>query len=581
MIPRKIAGIILLLAVYGIAFIGFTYPLVTDFDDAFISDGGDGCIFVWNVYNFTENVYQSKPLFRTDMIYHPLGSSLILHVYAPVVGLIGLVVGNPVLALNIAVLLSFILSGLGAYMLCNYYVKDRPLSAFAGFAFAFCPYKLMHIYGHYDLMLTATIPFFVLSFVRSFKWAEPRRFPSISSRRSLAIAIALFVVTFFSSYYYTYFLGIFVLAYFAYFVTRCYAWRILNKKVLLYSGLTIIASSGLVRLLDLSGWDEGGLARNGLRQSTDIISFFVPSAFSRFLGSGLVQHIRFDVIRGNEFESTVYVGYAVLVFAIGYLLTRQYRREGVGTRMVPYIAGCYVIFAMPVVIIADRIICALPTAVIHYIPFVNNFRVPYRHTIMLMLFTPILACLFIKASLWRVIPRRLHLIVVAALMAILVVEYAQVPYPLVSRRDAPGVYEYLAEQKHGLLLEIPFGLRDGFHAIGDERSLQMFYQTIHHKPILGGVVSRPNEEIFAFFETAPVVSDLIRMQQDSTWDPSPPGGGEIRAFFETFEPAYILIYPEYGNSRVAAYLEAVLGDRVTARQDFDGFLLITLKAESG
>lgn len=581
MIPRKIAGIILLIAVYGIAFIGFTYPLVTDFDDAFISEGGDGCIFVWNVYNFTENVYQSKPLFRTDMIYHPLGSTLILHVYAPVVGLIGLVVGNPILALNIAVLLSFILSGLGAYMLCNHYVKDRLLSAFAGFAFAFCPYKLMHIYGHYDLMLTATIPFFVLFFVRSFEWTEPRRFPSVSSRRNLVIAIVLFIVTFFSSYYYTYFLGIFVLAYLAYFVTRFYTWPILNKKVLLYSGLAIVVSSGLVGFLDRIGWDGGGLARNGLRQSTDIVSFFVPSAFSRLLGSDLVQHIRFDVIRGNEFESTVYVGYAVLAFAAGYFLSRQYRRESVGTRMISYIAGCYLVFAMPVVIIADRIICALPTAVIHYIPFVNNFRVPYRHTIMLMLFTPVLACLFIKASLWRVIPRRLHLIVVAGLMAILVVEYVQVPYPLVSRRDAPGVYEYLAEQEDGLLLEIPFGLRDGFHAIGDERSLQMFYQTIHHKPILGGVVSRPGKEIFAFFETAPVVSDLIRMQQDSTWDPYPPADRKIRKFFETFEPAYVLVYPEYRNSRVAAYLETVLADRVATRQDFDGFLLITLKTENG
>lgn len=578
MYPRKIAVTTVLIALYFVAFIGFTYPLMTEFDRAFISEGGDGCIFVWNVYNFKENFHHSKPLFSTDRIYHPLGTSLILHVYTPAVGLIGLAVGNPILALNLGLLLSSVLSGLGAYLLCNHYVKDRLLAALAGFAFAYCPYKLMHIYGHYDLMLTATLPFFVLCFVRAFTPVEARRLPALSSKRNLIIALILLAVTFFSSYYYTYFLIIFVVLYFAYFAMRIYDWSILNKKVILLTGVAIVASSGLVGLLDSIAFDETGLARNALRQSADVIAFFVPSAFSRFLGSGLVRHIRFDIIRGNEFESTVYVGYAVLVFAIGYLLARQYRDEKVEGRLIPYMTGCYLVFAMPVVLVADRIICALPTALIHYVPFVNNFRVPYRHTIMLMLFVPILASLFIKARLWPVIPRRFHVLVVSALMAILFAEYVQLPYPMISRQDVPGVYEYLARQEDGVLIEIPFGLRDGFHTIGDERTVQMFYQTVHHKPILAGVVSRPSKEIFSFFESAPIISDLIRMQQDSNWDPGPPTEEQQAAFLKTFEPRYVLVYPEYRKSRVAAYLEMAVSDRIAAKQDFGDFVLITLRA---
>jgi hypothetical protein len=579
MYPRKIAFTTVLIALYFLAFVGFTYPLVTEFDKAFISEGGDGCIFVWNVYNFTENFHQSKPLFSTHRIYHPLGSSLILHVYAPVVGVIGLAVGNPILALNLAVLISSVLSGLGAYLLCNLYVKDRPLAALAGFAFAYCPYKLMHIYGHYDLMLTATLPFFVLCFVRAFKPAQAGRLPTLSNKRNLITAFILLAVTFFSSYYYTYFLMIFVVLYFAYFAMKIYDWSILNKKVILLSGIVVVASSGLVGLMDSIALDKTGLARNALRQSADAIAFFVPSAFSRFLGSGLVQHIRFDIIRGNEAESTVYVGYAVVVFAIGYLLARQYREERRAEgRLISYMAGCYLVFAMPVVLVADRIICALPTALIHYVPFINNFRVPYRHTIMLMLFVPILACLFIKARLWPVIPKRLHVLVVSALMAILFVEYVQRPYPMISRQDVPGVYEYLARQEDGVLIEIPFGLRDGFHAIGDERTVQMFYQTVHKKPILGGVVSRPGKEIFSFFEGAPIISDLIRMQQDSNWDPGPLTEEQKTVFLKTFDPRYVLIYPEYRKSRVAAYVETVVSDRIATRQDFGGFVLMTLRA---
>jgi hypothetical protein len=573
---RNIVITVWLVLLYGIAFVVLTYPLATEFDGAFISEGEDGCLFVWNIYNFTENIHEGKPVFSTDRIYHPLGSSLILHVYAPTVGLLGLLIGNYFLTLNIAVLLSFVMSGLGAYLLCNYFVEDRPLSALAGLVFAYCPYKLMHLYGHYDLMLTATIPFFVLCFIKSFSWTAHGRIPSLSSGRNLVAACILLAVTYFSSYYYTYFLLIFVILYFAYFTLRIHTWRFISRKALVYSVLAIVASTGLVWLFDRTGLDRTGLARNGLRQSADILAFFVPSAFSRFLGTDLVQHIRFDIIRENEFESTVYLGYTVLVFALGYLVTRQHRHEKPQTRMISYMAGCFLVFTMPLVLVADRIICALPTALIHYVPFVNNFRVPYRHTIMLMLFVPILACLLVKARLWRVIPRRFHVPVVVGLMAILFIEYAQVSYPMISRDDVPRVHRHLADQEDGVLLEIPFGLRDGIREIGDERTLQMFYQTVHHKPILSGVLSRPRQEIFSLFETAPIVSDLIRMQVDSTWHPQPPTDRQVRTFLETFTPSYVVIYPEYRNSRVAEYLEAVLAGYVTARQDIDGFSLMTV-----
>jgi len=578
---RKIGLPAGLLVFYTLAFIIFTYPLVLDFGSCFISDGKDGCVFVWNIYNFRDSVLHFRNPFTTDKIFYPVGSSLVFHVYAPVTGIAGLFTTNYVLALNLTVLLSFVFSGLGGYLLCNHYVRNRLLAAIAGFIFAYCPYKLLHLYGHYDLLLTAAIPFFVLYWIKAFAWEEPlrpRRFarPRIESRRNLALALVFYVITLFSCYYYAYFLMIFVILYLLYYGLRLYQVRLFTKRTLVYIGLAVIISTLAVGFLHLKGYDKEGPTRIGLGSSADVLAFVVPSAYSRFLASDLVEHIRLSVIRASEVESTVYIGHAILVFVIAYFVFGGPRREERETKILSFMTGAYLVFAMPIVLIADRIICALPTALIHYLPFINNFRVPYRFDIMIMLFAPILGCLFIKRQVLPRAPARLHLAFGAALVALLTIEYMQMPYPMVCRRDVPKAYDYLAEAPDGVLLEIPFGLRDGFRTIGDERTTQMYYQTIHHKRILGGLVSRPSKYLFGYFQKEPVVSDLLKMEEDPSWRPARYGPVEVAKFLETFGIRYVLIYPEYRNTGIAEYLEAELSPYVVARDEIDGFALLTL-----
>ncbi|MFH1313740.1 MAG: hypothetical protein ABIJ00_11020, partial [Candidatus Eisenbacteria bacterium] len=129
----------------------------------------------------------------------------------------------------------------------------------------------------------------------------------------------------------------------------------------------------------------------------------------------------------------------------------------------------------------------------------------------------------------------------------------------------------------GVLLEIPFGLRDGFREIGDERSIQIFYQTVHHKKILGGVLSRPRREIFEFFMTEPVVSDFIKMQEDETWVPELPGPEDMEKFLGTFSPRYVLIHPEYRESRTGHFVEAMFSGHISDTKEVDGFLLMTIE----
>jgi|GEM_PF-2154035 len=568
--------ILSLLAFYCVSYVVLTYPLIVRFGSCFIGDKSDACIFVWNVYNFTDSVHGGINPFFTDKIFYPFGTSLVFHVYAPLYGIVGLLVGNYMLALNVTSFAAFVFSGLGAYLLCNHYVKNGLLSALAGFVFAYCPYKLVHLYGHYDLILTAPIPFFILFFVRSFTQTGSQRLPKLTHRRSLIAALGFFCLALVSCYYYAFFLLVFAVLYFIYWGARVYDLRLSRKQVLRYGLIAIVASTVTVNFFKLIHLDKHSVATNGLAGSSDMLAFLVPSASSKFLGSPLTHYIKFHIFRVNAVETTVYIGYTVLVFAVAYFATRQYRAETPEIKMLSYLVACFLVLAMPMVRILNQTLFALPSALLHYIPFINNFRAPYRYSIMMMLFLPILSGLFIKRCVLGRLPARLRSVFVSGLILLLFAEYAQKDYPMVCSSEVPRIYHQLAAMEDGVLLEIPFGLRDGFHDIGDERTVQMYYQTVHHKKILAGLVSRPDRRLFERFKREPVVSDLIKMEDDPKWTPATPDREDVAHFLRTFKVRYVLIHPEYRDGRIEEMIQTVFSDYVIQRSEVDRFSLLTL-----
>jgi hypothetical protein len=582
-------SVMVLLAVcYAACFLVLTFPLGLHLGSCFVSDAGgecrfvwqrDSCIFVWNIYNFADSIHNGSNPFFTHRIFYPYGTSLWLHVYAPLYGVVGLLTANPILALNLAVFASFVVSGLGAYLLCLHYIRRHSLSALAGFTFAFCPYKLLHLRNHYDLMLTATIPFFVLCFVKAL---EPilGRWPRLADRRYLAAALVCLAITFFSCYYYTFFLLVFAVLYGLYFRLRLDRLDPFSRRALRYWLVVVAASTVAMNLLKLvfhlASLDGHGAAENGLGGSSDLLAFLLPAASSRLLAFDLVRHVRLDVLRTNFVESTVYVGYAILVFAVAYAVCRQYRREVPGLRVVAFMSAVFLVLAMPVFRVADRTLFATPSALLHFIPFIDNFRAPYRYAVMVMLFLPILSCLFIDRSVLPRLPARARPLVVLGLGLVLFAEYWQQDYRLLCRADVPRVYEQLAACDEGVLLEIPFGLRDGFHWRGDERTTELFYQTVHHKPIIAGLVSRSSHGLFDRLLGDTVLAALVSMQEGSPPALAAASHGEVEQFLATFRVRYVLIHPEYRGSAVERYVKASFDGHIVRELEIDGFALILL-----
>ena len=69
---------------------------------------------------------------------------------------------RPILAYNISLLLTFILSGCGMYLLVLHWTRQRPAALVAGVAFAFAPYRLAAI-AHIQLLTLQWLPFSLLA----------------------------------------------------------------------------------------------------------------------------------------------------------------------------------------------------------------------------------------------------------------------------------------------------------------------------------------------------------------------------------------------------------------------------------
>lgn len=122
------------------------------------------------------------------------------------------VTGNPALAANINILLSYVLTGLFTYLLVRDLTGSPAAGVLSGAAFAFCGFRFMQM-GHLHMLATQWFPFTLWALTRLGN-ANKRQSRSQSLRiRYVWWAAFGFIAMGLSSVYYTYFLAIAVLLY--------------------------------------------------------------------------------------------------------------------------------------------------------------------------------------------------------------------------------------------------------------------------------------------------------------------------------------------------------------------------------
>ena len=569
---------LIILGLYILLTLALTFPWVLHFGDAFPGTATwafDESTFVWNIWRFKHNLLdlQMSPLFTTD-IFFPLGIDLVLYTYNFQNALLGLplLLGlNLTLASNFTILLAYVLSGYGTYLLIRYLLPNRTGNTPTGHAAAFiggAVYAFMAsraifaALGHYDIVSTEFIPFFALFFIKTLRepgWKNPVLAGIFAAFSLLAEMIfGVFLL----------FLGIVIFAFEFRFLHRGHRestekheddskkslWALCSlsqplcqifRLLLLAATAAILWSPVMLPILrafttghfDLTGWGES------LKLSADVVGWFTPTALHPLWGSDWVARLR-QVQEGTAPFSdvnTVFLGFGVLALAaIG--AVSHWRRAKL------WVTGAvtFAIFTLGPVLqirgkflfpfdnlfreqgIAQDVTFPLPFALLHWLPIIRANRVPARFSVVLGLSLAVLAgfgafkILRILGSKFKVQSSKLMVGMASLLLIFALFDQISVPLPLTSAK-VPRVYAQIgAEDGDFSLMQLPLGWRNSFGVFGAERTQIQYYQTVHGKPMIGGNISRAPAFKFDYYRNIPLfraIAETELPQSDPAVDP--------------------------------------------------------------
>ncbi len=485
----------------------------------------DEYTFVWNIWWFKRSLLELHiSPFSTDYIFFPVGTKLILYTY----NLFNCALALPLtffmplpLASNLTLIFAWIVSGWGAYLLAFYLLRRNGLNEYArtaailaGIFYAFASNR--HVYaalGHYNIVSTQWLPFYVLFFIKTVEEPEWKN-PFLAG---LFATLAMLCEMIFGT-----FLIIFSAFYLILRRRELFYHRLILRLIILSVVVLVTYWPVLVPVLrefiqeeyELKGWGDA------LKLSTDLLGFLTPTSLHPWLGTSWERELRAVTESTSRFSdvNTVFLGYVSLVLATIAVLKRPSR--AVSTWLAQ--ALLFASFCLgPVLQVQKRyvfdmdgipITIPMPFALLHYVPIFRANRVPNRFSVILTLCLAVL----IAFGAQRVVSLMAHRFstsfsraVSGVLATLILTEHLAIPMPLTDARIPAPLLILGQENGDFTILQLPLGWRNSFGMAGAESTQAQYYQTAHGKKLLAGNISRNPPFQFDYFLRLPFFQAIV------------------------------------------------------------------------
>lgn len=496
-----------------------TWPIAANLTTQ-VPGGGDAWQHIWNLWWAKKSLLElhTNP-YHTDLLYWPDGVNLYFHTLVLSAGVISLplqLIGfNLISTYNIILLMTFVLAGWGAFLLCRYLTGNTGAAFVGGIVYAFAPYHAAHLFGHMNLASLQWIPFYVLFLLKAIddvrKPGEQGKVSPFRIPASAFVAGAFLALNAYTEWTYAIFLVLLTGLIFLWKIVLPSERRESAEKGMSVPGMVLrFAVVGVVFLI-LSApifFPTLEEARKGYAQqppeetlfySADLINAFLPSEMHPIWGKEIaakVQSIPPYLPLKNTSERVLFVGYSVLLFALWAVWRLRRDRRVVFWSLIAVLM--WLLSLGPVLqVLGKRTFTAfgvevpLPYLILYKLPLFSIMRTPARLTVMVMLALAIIVAFGVAALLQSQAKKaastnpqsaiRNPKYALAVLLPLLILfEFVPV-YPMVPPGWNVPIYQKIAaEPGNFALLEIPI------RPMGD----YMAYQTIHGKPIIGGYLSR-------------------------------------------------------------------------------------------
>jgi hypothetical protein len=296
----------------------------------------------------------------------------------------------------------------------------------------------------------------------------------------------------------------------------------------------------------------------------DVATLFIGNPFHSVWGLAVSR--LYAVMGIDLIESGAWLGIVPVVLA-AYALRRQWHEPVV--RLWAGVGAVFFVWALGAHVHAGGRNTGLimPATLIRYLPIVSNARMPGRTIVMVYLAMAVLSAVAIAH--WR--GRWRHPTFVIAVIAILVsADYLAAPFPLTAM-ECPDIYQALRDRpEQGSLAELPLGLGDGFGPVTPVDERFFLCQTIHERPLVGGVTSRLPPNVVGYYNADPLIAGWLRLSGMRT------GPGDARPLpnrelagerLRANGIAFVMLNRSTASPELRTYVERVLPLAMIAQDD--------------
>jgi hypothetical protein len=499
------------LLVFTMLSLAITWPVVLHLNEWIIGPvpEGDPLYQTWTLWWYKQALETGQDPFHTHNIFALLPSAQVfVHSYFDsIVGVPLQWLFSPLGAYNLLIELSILLSGFTMYLLAGEFTRNKLACFVAGFLYTFSTYHLVRMGGFLNLSTLQFIPFCawrVFVFYRR---------PGCRSAILAGLGIGLIPLS------EIYFLAYFGLPFGALFLLgkliTDFKWFLKPRNLGLAALALGIAALITVPLLlpflriDPDVQEEArrvaGITTEQL--SANLAAYFLPHFSNPFFG-GLTGPIY------NTFEyqgeKTVYLGYITLGLVVTALFSRKHRNRATYFWLVLSLVSIGLSFGPKLYILENPVINWPFYNLVYDYPLFSTFRAPVRMGFLSIMSLAVMASLALESLYSKyALNRRAKFIFygcVTALLLASLAEHLAWSFPLPSQAvPIPAIYSRIAaDPENGLVLDLP----DRQPSPGS----YMFYQTIHHKLIVGGYPPRTSDRMITSMENLPYLVPFIYPQ---------------------------------------------------------------------
>jgi hypothetical protein len=473
-----------------------------------------------------------------------------------------------VAAFNVVILLGLWLSGITTYYFLRYFGFDRTVAWFGGAYYACAPVHLAFASDQVQIGNLQWLPAFMLAFV----WAMRKRGagPAVLAAGALALNgyLNLHCMAFAA------FLGggwLILTAIVEGWWREASFWKTLGVFVL--AALALTAPVWLPYLLALDRLQAAADSGYAPTSGVDVAAYLLPGPERPPFVTPLVAPLLGRKVSYFMMQGSFYLGWVSIgLVGLGVAGIRREPKRAVWLAMV----AVFMLLSLGSLLqIYERDFPNVwtPYRAVEDFVLLRSLRKPYRFALIQILAWVMLMAYGLRTlQAWMVARRWPVRPLMVALGVVMLFELSLVPLHL-EPADAPDFYRELgADPSAGAIIDLP---------MSDRVSRKyMYYQTIHHRPIVGGMISRMPPGAHDYINSNPLLrawnqeqlfecgehdmrAAVEALEADGfryvvvhyyLWDSKPPViDPNLTAYFETLEPVY-------ADDRIVAYELADLAD---------------------